>query len=614
LLFFIGLLSIVPIANRVTLANLHSNLEELSLSIEHSSQYSYLVEANSSHCYVANGTTGATVFSGINPRLVIQNALDHLTYNRTHKETVLLIGEFTVDDTIQIPSYTRLEIDGVLRLGDDVNDVLIENMEQDTGSSHIEISGGIIDGNAGGNTPHSGQKCVLLKNAEHVSIHDLTIRNALITAVDLTNVTNGIVENLHIMSPAGDGIALNSGCVGIVVSDNLIESINIPVQGIAPNGIEIQDGSHDILVSNNTIRFSDQGSSVFGVEIGSHHGFDAVYNVTIIGNFMSAVLGGIAVSASASSVKDLNVIENIVDDAWFGVRLANTTSANIESNHFSNIKNCGYATIEVVDTATEISVRNNVVDGGKYGICSESNRVMISGNVIHNSYNDGIYISKGNDSVIQDNYVCFSDKAGIYIYEDVYNTLVVDNSIIDNGLGNSSRQFGILCTGKDCNITDNIVSAHNYAAIYVSAFSDNVRISRNNIANNWIGIILNGPSSGVICYNNFVNNTLQTRNSGSILTWHFVFEENYWDDYIGVDRNGDLIGDTPHIIDMYNVDARPLMNPVDAAHIPEFPLWGTLLLFLFVTLFAAFIKKPLLVSKVAKLITTCNRYVEHEDC
>jgi parallel beta-helix repeat protein len=45
--------------------------------------------------------------------------------------------------------------------------------------------------------------------------------------------------------------------------------------------------------------------------------------------------------------------------------------------------------------------------------------------------------------------------------------------------------------------------------------------------------------------------------------WDNGYEGNYWDDYNGTDGNRDGIGDTPYVIDSYNIDNYPLMLPYD---------------------------------------------------
>ena len=45
-------------------------------------------------------------------------------------------------------------------------------------------------------------------------------------------------------------------------------------------------------------------------------------------------------------------------------------------------------------------------------------------------------------------------------------------------------------------------------------------------------------------------------------TWNKGTKGNFWDNYTGIDNNGDGIGDTPYIIDENNQDNYPLMAPV----------------------------------------------------
>ena len=41
-----------------------------------------------------------------------------------------------------------------------------------------------------------------------------------------------------------------------------------------------------------------------------------------------------------------------------------------------------------------------------------------------------------------------------------------------------------------------------------------------------------------------------------------TINKNYWSDYEGIDSDGDGIGDSPYVIDEFNQDNQPLINPV----------------------------------------------------
>ena len=101
--------------------------------------------------------------------------------------------------------------------------------------------------------------------------------------------------------------------------------------------------------------------------------------------------------------------------------------------------------------------------------------------------------------------------------------------------------------------------------------SSNNRIFGNNITNNSYGIELYKSSNNSIYHNNFIDNVQQVYDWSweridippSINVWDDGYPSggNYWSDYVGVDANGDGIGDTSYVIDGNNADRYPLMKP-----------------------------------------------------
>ena len=85
--------------------------------------------------------------------------------------------------------------------------------------------------------------------------------------------------------------------------------------------------------------------------------------------------------------------------------------------------------------------------------------------------------------------------------------------------------------------------------------------------NGYYAIHIDDSSNNYIYCNNFVNNRPVSQacdNSNNIYYNPSTLMGNYWDDYTGVDANGDGIGDTPYTIFCSsgpNQDPYPLMNP-----------------------------------------------------
>ena len=141
--------------------------------------------------------------------------------------------------------------------------------------------------------------------------------------------------------------------------------------------------------------------------------------------------------------------------------------------------------------------------------------------------------------------------------------------------------FGIsLIESSNNSISKNDVRAHNINGITLSKSSNNI-IFGNNVTYNYFGIYFYSSFDNVVYHNNFVNNTNQfDLVLGSVIAWDNGAEGNYWSDYEenhpdAKELNASGIWDTPYVIDDYNQDRYPLMNPTWGP-IPtamEVPFW-----------------------------------------
>lgn len=246
-------------------------------------------------------------------------------------------------------------------------------------------------------------------------------------------------------------------------------------------------------------------------------------------------------------------------------------------------------------------VNNNIVNNSE-GIRPQRNDVFISGNNITGN-KAGITGSSTENVFITGNNITDNHYFGINIGMS-RNVTICRNNISGNGGGINLIYYG------PYNVYGNNITKNGWGIRFAEG-CQNATVCGNNITQNDVGIVLlifpNGGDvavSGVgntVFGNLFIDNSEQVSQDETdfvlnsswsmgtdIVLWDNGTLGNYWDDYTGVDENGDEIGDTPYIIDENNQDNYPSVNPPDISSIPEFPslailpLLATILLVIFV--------------------------------
>jgi parallel beta-helix repeat protein len=280
----------------------------------------------------------------------------------------------------------------------------------------------------------------------------------------------------------------------------------------------------------------------------------------------------IVVPDDYSSIQD--AINNADEGDTIFIKKGTYVENPVVNKSVSLIGECRDST--VIDVTAGLTVLSNHVNitgltlfDGYRGITVSANSCRISENKITDSQ-VGIALSSAYGNVVAENTLENIGLSAAIQLSYSYNNLVQYNYI-------SSCTEGIQVREGSSNntVSDNIVSDCQDVAIRLLGSGvghrwygpDGNTITRNNISYSRVGTTVYGSNYNVISNNNYVNNTIEfSANEDYLLTWGGnrsvnTIDKNYWSDYEGIDANGDGVGDNPYVIDEYNQDNHPLINP-----------------------------------------------------
>ena len=182
--------------------------------------------------------------------------------------------------------------------------------------------------------------------------------------------------------------------------------------------------------------------------------------------------------------------------------------------------------------------------------------------LIHAGLNDGIKTIADNVEIT--GFTVEAEQANTYNDAPIY-LASSGNYVHDNNL-TKSEWYGLIVFNSSSDVIENNSIIDNDIGVWLCRTVNSV-VRYNNISmSNWVGIWLWPYSKdNTICYNNFIGNKRNARNSD--VTTRNTWTHNYWDDYAGLkctplaDLNGDGVGNIPYKISRWNRDWHPLMEP-----------------------------------------------------
>ncbi len=236
--------------------------------------------------------------------------------------------------------------------------------------------------------------------------------------------------------------------------------------------------------------------------------------------------------------------------------------------------------------ADGVTVQGLAINGSDRGLrVYSSNNTIINNSIYDNGI--GIFVDMDEDTghIADNNTVSnntfINNEYGIYTESSNYNNITKNTFL-------NADETGVFFDGSNNNNLANNTFDSNSDGIDIEDSSDN-----NNVTGNMVndsdedGVYLYNSIGNVFWLNTFSNNDENAEtyadepemdtniwNSLTPLTYidyngisHENYTGNYWDDYAGQDANSDGIGDSPYVIDDYNLDNYPMLLSGPAAHI-----------------------------------------------
>ena len=379
----------------------------------------------------------------------------------------------------------------------------------------------------------------------------------------------------------GKPLVFLEGATGDVVTDAgeviIKDSVGVMVSGLnlsrSSVGVEIIDSIGCVVDSVVSTQ------NVYGVYISNNSDATTITNCNLSENIQ-----GVAVSDSSGTLVDHNILNDNSED---GVMVRWSSNTTVTSN---DMIRCGYQGVSVWTGSDGGLISGNFISqGANHGVLVfDSWNFIVRNNDIYDVDGRGVYLVAAYSCTIENNTIGVTDQA-IYMDQDSnYNR--IENNIVyssTNGVYVSPVSSWPADTCDFNLIAHNSINGCSNMGIYLADIQ-NCTVAWNKVTNCSWGIYISGvyTAHNWIYLNNFSSNTVNACSDSTGLanywntsepmtyeyggSWYTNYLGNYYDNYTGLDGDGDGLGDTPYIFDG-DQDNYPLMGGHgEYTPIPEF--------------------------------------------
>ncbi|HHB93430.1 MAG TPA: nitrous oxide reductase family maturation protein NosD [Thioploca sp.] len=250
---------------------------------------------------------------------------------------------------------------------------------------------------------------------------------------------------------------------------------------------------------------------------------------------------------------NFNIIkDNILDNCLFGVDLQQSNNNIIRRNKISSkpfsLGLRGDA-IRLWYSMNNKIIKNKITNSRDSVVWYSKNNLIADNTSVGGRY--ALHFMYSQFNRVENNHYDKNSTGIFLMYSD---NVELRGNIISNSLGTIGMGIGFKETSNV--IVENNQIIYCATGIYsdLSPYQPDTtnNFINNKIVYNDIGILFHNDWQGSILKNNqFIGNHNQVAVQGANTANRNIWQGNYWDDYIGFDRNADGIGDTPYKIYSY---------------------------------------------------------------